>query len=174
MIFVGGIHGAGKSYFCDIMSKKYNIPTFSASTLISESKKEQFAKNKHIADINGNQNYFIEAIYKIKTQYKNFLLDGHFCLLNSTGEIHRIPFNTFEQLAPIAIIVVSDEVETIVERLNSRDGVKHDKYKINSFQKEELLYSSEVSQKLHIPYLNFENSNDIDKACQFLEIFLAK
>ena len=52
MIFVGGIHGVGKTSFCKKISKAYSLEFYSASALISEIKKEQFSKNKMVEHIN--------------------------------------------------------------------------------------------------------------------------
>ena len=35
MIFVSGIHGAGKTYFCNIIKEKLGIKNYSASQLIA-------------------------------------------------------------------------------------------------------------------------------------------
>ena len=39
MVFVSGVHGVGKSYFCDILKKRLNISSHTASSLITERKK---------------------------------------------------------------------------------------------------------------------------------------
>lgn len=42
MIFVSGIHGAGKTYFCNIIKEKLGIKNYSASQLIAERRKKIF------------------------------------------------------------------------------------------------------------------------------------
>lgn len=42
MIFVSGIHGVGKTYFCNLVKKKLGIKNYSASQLIAERRKKLF------------------------------------------------------------------------------------------------------------------------------------
>ncbi len=46
MIFVSGVHGVGKSYFCKLVKDSVGIETYSASALISAKKRSGFAKDK--------------------------------------------------------------------------------------------------------------------------------
>lgn len=48
MIFISGIHGVGKSYFCNQVKKLTGIATYTASELISSEKNELFSANKQI------------------------------------------------------------------------------------------------------------------------------
>ena len=57
MIFVNGVHGVGKSYFCNLVKESTGIETYSASTLIAEKKQSEFAKDKLIPDIDDNQQF---------------------------------------------------------------------------------------------------------------------
>ena len=102
MVFVSGVHGVGKSYFCDILKKRLNISSHTASSLITERKKARFSTDKHVADIDINQLYLLEAVKELKDRDEEFLLDGHFCLLDQTGKITRIPLETFIRLSPDA------------------------------------------------------------------------
>lgn len=38
MIFISGVHGVGKSYFCDMVKAATGIESYSASTLITQKK----------------------------------------------------------------------------------------------------------------------------------------
>ena len=42
MIFISGVHGVGKSYFCDLVKAKLGIETFTASQLIERKKNKVF------------------------------------------------------------------------------------------------------------------------------------
>ena len=48
MIFISGVHGVGKSYFCDMVKAATGIESYSASTLITQKKHSGFAKDKLI------------------------------------------------------------------------------------------------------------------------------
>jgi len=162
MIFVGGIHGVGKSYFCERITNKTGLQAYSASKLIAELKNEQFKSDKLIADIGGNQNYLLDAVNRIPE--KEFILDGHFCLLNSSGELERIPLDTFKKLPIKAIMVIYDDVSKIVARLNARDGMKHNEANFEKFQNEELSYAEEISELLNLPFERIHCECYIDDA----------
>ncbi len=49
MIFISGVHGVGKSYFCDMVKKATGIESYSASTLITQKKHPGFARKKYRA-----------------------------------------------------------------------------------------------------------------------------
>ncbi len=55
MIFVRGVHGVGKSYFCNLVKDSVGIKTYLGSALIATKKRSGFAKNKLIPDIDENQ-----------------------------------------------------------------------------------------------------------------------
>ncbi len=95
MIFISGVHGAGKSYFCEKVKSELNIETYSASTLISERKHKPFSADRLIPDIDTNQHYLLSAVDELRAHNNNFLLDGHFCLLNGEGVVTRIGIETF-------------------------------------------------------------------------------
>ena len=125
MIFISGVHGVGKSYFCNLVKEATGIACFSASSLISERKEHDFPADKRVTDIDENQTHLLAAVDELRTDHGEFLLDGHFCLLNKTGEITRVPIETFTSLKPDAIILLTEKPEIIAERRKERDGVEH-------------------------------------------------
>lgn len=66
MIFISGVHGVGKSYFCDMVKAATGIESYSASTLITQKKHSGFAKDKLIPDIDDNQQYLLQAVNELK------------------------------------------------------------------------------------------------------------
>ena len=79
MILISGIHGSGKTYFCERVKEATGFSTYSASSLISERKKSGFSPGKLIPDIDDNQSYLFSAVDDLKANSSSFLLDGHFC-----------------------------------------------------------------------------------------------
>lgn len=153
MIFVGGIHGVGKTTFCNMIFDKYHLVSYSASRLISDAKKQEFGRSKRISDVDTNQDLLVDALEDIRFGDQWFLLDGHFCLIDKAGRIIRVPENTFQQLAPKAIIVLTNAIESIQSRLLGRDNLDYAEEFLKEFQDEELLYAEEVSKMLRVPYL---------------------
>ena len=168
MIFISGVHGVGKSYFCNLVKEATGIECYSASSLIKERKKQGFPANKRVADIDENQLYLLAAVDDLRATLGEFLLDGHFCLLNTEGVITRISLDTFTTLKPEAIILLTEEPEIIAKRRQERDGVDHKASDIKDFQDEEVKYAKEVSELLQVPLKISTGSNDIENTVEFI------
>lgn len=151
MLFISGIHGVGKSYFCQQVKDKLGVISYSASTLISEKKNSGFSIDKLIPDIDDNQKYLLAAIDELNSVSKRYLLDGHFCLLNAAGAVQRIPQSTFTTLNPDAILLLTENAEVIADRRFKRDHIQQAVNEIEAFQREEAQYASEIVGHLHIP-----------------------
>jgi adenylate kinase len=168
LIFISGIHGVGKSFFTEKVKERCEIATYTASTLIAEFKKCVFDSNKKVDNIFDNQQILLEALKEKSTTDKEFLLDGHFCLLDKSDKISRIEFNTYVDLEPKAIVLLTEHAEIIAERRKVRDGIIMDIEATAMFQKEEELYAIEVAKELKIPIYISTGSADIDKAIDFI------
>ena len=169
MIFVSGVHGVGKSHFCNLVKETIGIETYSASTLIAKKKQSGFAKDKFIPDIDDNQQYLLLAVDEIKATGKNFILDGHFCLLNASGEVQRIAYNTFTMLKPDAIVLLAEKPEVIVSRRRKRDNIEVTTQSIKSFQQEEKAYATEVATNIGAKLFISEGADDLVNAIDFIK-----
>ena len=136
IIFVGGIHAVGKSTFAKKVKEDNDlIIPISASDIL----KWKDPKEKIVDDVQDNQNKLVENLHKIIDVDKPYLLDGHFCLMNSKGEIERVPLPTFQDINPEMIILIVEDLDVIIHRLESRDDKKYDRQQL------ELLYDNETS-----------------------------
>lgn len=163
MIFISGIHGVGKTYFCNTVKNELGFKAYSSSQLISQEKGKDFSNNKLTRNIEDNQYYLYKAVSSLKNSGNSFLLDGHFCLLNEKGIITRIPMVTFEQIRPSLLILLTEDPEIIAKRRLQRDGIKISIEEIASFQREEMSYAQEISDYLEIPLLISSGSDDYDR-----------
>lgn len=161
MIFVGGIHGVGKTYFCSELSRKLNIPHYSSSHLIAEQKKQKFSSVKLESQINKNQDYLFNALKQLDN-INFFILNGHFCLLNSKGNITKISKGTFIKLSPKRIIVLIDKPENISKKLFERDNKIYDPNLLKDFQNEELNHAKNIANILEIDFDVIEMYGDIE------------
>ncbi|MGY4689326.1 ATP-binding protein [Salibacterium sp. K-3] len=167
MIFVGGIHGVGKSFVCKRLSAKFNLPHYSASELISRNSKEQLWIDKKISDAERNQTMLLSALDDLLLNDTQFLLDGHFSLLDSKNNISEIPQKTFVELSPHCIIVITNKVDTIRDNLYHRDHILYETSLLEDFQVCEENYSKQIARILNIPYKKWdlsksENENEIE------------
>jgi adenylate kinase len=174
IIFVGGIHGVGKTTLCKKIESRYNIEHFSASNLIAKEKTEEHIGNKQVENIDENQDFLVTAINKYFKSKNWYLLDGHFCLLNKDNEITQIPYSTYQGICPSAILLLVDEPENIYTRLILRDSIKYDLALLRSFQEQEIYYAEYIKDKLNIPYIMYNASESEDKIHSFIEKLLAQ
>ena len=158
LIFIGGIHGVGKTTFCAELSQRYPLSSFSASRIISDVKKQNFTSNKQITDIDKNQDFLIQGIEQIESTSKINIIDGHFCLIDKKNNISRIPQEIFTKLEPILLIVVIDSVSKIIDRLQTRDQLVYSPLFIESFQNEEIKYAKMIAEMLDKPLFIFNNT----------------
>lgn len=168
MIFVSGVHGVGKSHFCDVVKTTLGFATFLASDLISERKNAGYPADKRIHDIDDNQSYLISAVNELNAKDPFYLLDGHFCLLNEEGKVTRIPKETFISLKPDAIVLLTESPEVIAMRRKQRDNIECDINKIQHFQKEEIAYATEIANILGVPLKVSTGENDLDNTLDYI------
>jgi adenylate kinase len=174
MIFIGGIHGVGKSFFCNKVKAELGVAAYSASQLIAEGKHTGFPKNKLIPDIDENQQFLVDAVNKLNAATSEFLLDGHFCLLDGTGTVTRIPAETFKLVKPEAIVVLTEEPSIVIERRRQRDAVHHSAEELNFFQDEEVVYATEIATMLGVPIHISVGTNSTGDAITFIKTIFGR
>lgn len=169
MIFVSGIHGVGKTFFCDIIREKLCIRSYSASQLITARRSKGFSADKFVSDIDDNQFLLLEAVEELRKSEGEFILDGHFCLLNEMGKITRISSDTYMSLKPDALILLTEQPEIIADRRYRRDGVYQDVSEISAFQEAEESYAKEIAEQLSIPLVISHGAGDLDRIVGFIK-----
>ncbi|MBD2096231.1 AAA family ATPase [Trichocoleus sp. FACHB-591] len=169
VIFVGGVHGVGKTTFCKALKAQLDVQHFSASDLIAREKKEQYFQDKRVQNIDENQDVLVTALNKYLKDETWYLLDGHFCLLSKDGEITKIPDSTYEGINPCAIILLFDRPENIYDRLSERDNITYDLALLHSFQEQEIDYAKYISNKLGIPYRMCDSAQTKSETYCFVE-----
>ncbi|WP_439479285.1 ATP-binding protein [Chryseobacterium aquaticum] len=158
IIFIGGVHGVGKGHICQIIKSYVNIIHLTASEVLKW-RDISATDNKLVQNISETQDLLIVNLEKIVEKDKQYLLDGHYCLLNKNGDSEKVPFKTFENLNLSKIVIVFEDAKTIKQRLEIRDGKKYNLNQITHFQNMEMNYAREISQKLNLPLLKIQSSN---------------
>ncbi len=158
LIFIGGIHGAGKGTICNKICEQTNLVHISASEIL---KWNEISKpdNKKVESIQDTQDRLITGLDKALKENESYLLDGHFCLFNSKGEVEKVPMEAFEKIAPKLIAVVTTEIDLIKERLKKRDNKEYNFDLLNSMQTSERKYAQQVSSKLEVPFVEIKDGN---------------
>lgn len=166
IIFIGGIHGVGKGTICEKISLSKKVTHFSASKVLKWneiSKKE----NKLVKDLDKTQIRLLKGLNALIQDEHTYLLDGHYCLLNSNGEPKRVSEKTFEIIDPKVMTIVIEDTEIIYERLKQRDGTKYSLSLLNEMQEMEIKYAKFLSSKYNKPYVEI-HKGDYDKLNEFL------
>lgn len=87
---------------------------------------------------------------------------GIFCLVNNDGNISRVPFETFQEVKPNKIILLTENPQVIMQRRAERDGIELDIKEIAAFQHEEYSYAVEVARKIGCPIIISSGVNELE------------
>ena len=156
IIFVGGVHGVGKSTFASMIKSKYSqIESLSCSDII----KWENPTHKKVQNVGKTQNTLLRNLPYFIDQDKNYILDGHFCLLTEHGDIERVPIEVFETMSPSMIVVLKEEPNVICQRLIQRDSHNYSLELITEFQEKEIRYAKEVADTLGVPLEECDSTN---------------
>lgn len=159
IIFIGGIHGVGKTTICNKLSKELSIKHYSSSNLIARLDSQRIKKDKRANNILDNQDILLRAIELFLDEDKTYLLDGHFCLIDRKHSIQEVPTMVFEKMGIKGIVVISDYEIKILERLKSRDGKDYSMEFINRFQEKEIYHANYVAEQIKVPVKIINLSN---------------
>lgn len=153
IIFVGGIHGVGKSSICRETSVPTGATHIVASDLIRSMGQKSDDGNKRVESISQNQDVLVQALHGFVNSNICYLLDGHFALFNSDGTISDVPVSTFQSIAPIAASFIYDAPASITERLGKRDQNRFDLSTLDLLQAHERSNAERICEHLGIPLL---------------------
>jgi len=150
-IFVGGIHGVGKSTICSDISTELNILHLTASDLIRQYKKESSIQDKdrgkHVGNISKNQDILVSALNNSVVKDDIFILDGHFTILDAQGVVRQVPSSVFSEINPKALFIITEKPEVIQLRLMKRDETVYDLREIGQMQDAELAHAAGVAKE---------------------------
>ena len=168
IVFVGGIHGVGKSHFADrIKTQVPIIELLSCSNVLHWVDPTQ----KEVEDVSAIQDRLIVNLRKIVDVDKPYLLDGHFCLKNTDGQIENIPLETFKAIDPEFIVLLEEDIELVCKRLNRRDGKTYDSDFLTRMASFEYNWATEVARELGVP-IYVIRSSEFEKTVEQLRCFV--
>lgn len=134
------------------------INSYSSSDLIRKFKK--LSNNKKIVDnINKNQDILLESIKLNIEEEREYILDGHFILIDKNHGLKEVPLSTFRNMDIKVIFILYEDVDIILERLSNRDEVSYTKDFIEIFQEKEINRGMEVAKILDKPYKILKSTN---------------
>lgn len=155
LFLLSGVHGVGKGYFLEnILKDDSNYTILEASRLIRKYKNAEDAGYKMVKDVSDNQKVLLKALVSEKKRIRtDVILDGHLCIINRNGDIERIPKEFLIKASVHGIVLLQDDVESIIKRLNLRDGVGLEKQTIAKIQEDEIRYCDFLKNELNISYI---------------------
>ena len=160
--FIGGIHGVGKSTICRHICDEVKLEYLSASELIKWKDINEDVQNKKVKNIPATQDRLIVGLTNNIEKNKSYILDGHYCLLNSKNEIVNIPIDTFKLINPISLNIILGDIVEIKNRLEKRDNRPYNKELLSQMQESELNYARHLSKNLGVT-LNLGTQNDFSE-----------
>lgn len=152
MIFLGGVHGVGKTSMCDGISEKFGLKVISASAIIRAEREHPSPDSRTaVSNVGGNQGLLIRGVQRLVTDSPgNYLLDGHFALRTLAGKIEEIDAAVFNLMGVNGLVCLVDDPGAIARRLAARDGESHDVEAIAQLQTAELGSAESVSRTLKL------------------------
>lgn len=124
VVFVGGVHGVGKTSMCADAAERVGATHLTASSLIREARHDAIAAaDKRASDVPGNQELLLKQFAeRASTANGVVLLDGHYTILNGQGETVRLEASLFAALGVSTFLCVRGDAQAIAGRLADRDG----------------------------------------------------
>ncbi len=162
IVFIGGIHGVGKSTICRQICARTKLKYLSASELLRWKEINSEAENKKVTNIPATQDRLMIGLANSIERNKFYLLDGHYCLLNNQNEIVNVPLDTFRQINPISLNLIIGDITEIKNKLEKRDNIVYDQDLLRSMQESELYYANHLSKTLGVT-LNIGTQNDFSE-----------
>lgn len=153
-IFVGGAHGAGKTYIAKPVCEKLGMVYAAASQLILDERGEvTWTNDKTVSEVEPNQHALIRAVRRIKVEGHKLVLDGHVVLRTAIWEHERLDLDIFAALECTAILLVQSPASLVLARLRARDNATNwSEREVHAFSQAEISHGAFVADKLGISF----------------------
>ncbi len=135
--------------------------------MLDKAKKGLYAKNKAVANVSKNQDVLLSALDEFVTE-PNYLLDGHFALFGPNQEVELVPEETFLAIKPVAICVLTCDLNVVLERIAARDGIQHDISNYKALATNEQSHANMVAEQLDIPLYIHDTDKNIQELIEFI------
>ena len=145
MIFLGGIHGAGKDTACKEVFSPLGYIWTTAGKLIDAS-----GAKKQVANVRDNQRILLQQLGSFRGKHYRSLLNGHFTLINQEGDIEPIGTDVFAAMKADELILLTGPPKEIAARLQQRDGKKWSVAFVTEFQRYEEKRAHEVAKEIGV------------------------
>jgi len=161
LIFIGGIHGSGKTTIGKAAALRLGADFRSCSQIIRFERQTQAVSTPGVTEVDVNQLALITGLKRLRGLSITVILDGHFTLITQNDGIQNIPISVFEAMLPDVLFLVETRPSSVCSRLASRDGVVTHEAEILGYQEHERQFASHVSRKIgrQLIVLNGDDDN---------------
>jgi adenylate kinase len=152
LIFLGGVHGVGKTSMCSDFGERYHVIVLSASAIIRSERQNPAPDTRTtVQDVSSNQELLVRGVRRQRDFLPGrYLLDGHFVLKTTAGNIEEIGVDIFSAMGVSQVVCLHDDATAIARRLSERDGLVQDVTAIAALQLAELNRAAVVSGSLGV------------------------
>lgn len=176
LIFVGGIHGVGKTTLSRRVATLLGVEHVTAGDLIRAAAAPADILSggvggKAVPDVNANQGRLLRGLRTYRagrqaagTQTLGLLLDGHFCLFNLAEQVTEVPFAVFDALQPVAVLLVEADPRTVARRLVVRDGDAVTVETLRALAASECARALSVATRLHVPLYRATGDKEVESS----------
>lgn len=173
-IFVGGIHGVGKTTACLDAKVEYGFELYQASDLLQRGKKLVSSSVSQNSSFEENQKIILSYFLYLRGRKDNLnvVVDGHFALYDICGSIRTVSSDLFKRMKVDHFICIYDEVDSIWERLQMRDGNALSREKLGALQRVEVENAKKVSRDCNVS-ISCINAKKIDDFFRIIGALLA-
>ena len=160
VIFLTGVHGVGKGFLGAPVAKSLGMDHFTASQLIREEKgRTTWGTDKRVAEVDDNQSALIRSVAHRREAEQDILLDGHFVLRGISGELVRLGKDVFADLQLSGVVLLTEDPQTIADRLFSRDGSTVTLESIAELSAEVSVHVHDICGELKVPLAVLHSAN---------------
>jgi len=159
-IFIGGVHGVGKSSLCAAFSVKTKVAHYVASDLIKSLRNEDANLHKEVNNLTQNQDALLTAI-SLMINEPQYLLDGHFVVCVAGKGLSPVPTEIFRAIQPLGIIIVTGNALHASDRIKSRDCKDIPPVLLEQMQIAEIAHGNHVAKELDIPLHILDDPSEV-------------
>lgn len=107
--------------------------------------------DKEVEDVRTNQERLLSALNVVVDVDKPYFVDGHFCLLDRNHNIVPIDFDIIKAINPRTILLLTEDVKIVHQRLLERDGKDYDMQLLLDMDSKERELAQTFSTQYDIP-----------------------
>lgn len=160
-IFLAGAHAVGKTYLAQRTASRVGVQHVTASQLIREERgRATWTHDRRVHEADKNQEALIAAVARRSSAQACLLLDGHFVLRGSEGQLIPLGVDVFARLRISATVLVEAPYEVVAERLASRGGTGVEVSSIRALAAAEREHAIHICSTLGLPLVPLLSPNE--------------